>query len=78
MIKKFLVTGGTGFIGGFLVRRLVQSGHNVRVFDNDWRGNSDNIADVLPRVEMVQGDIRMPSSRNQWHRKLLQTPRSRS
>lgn len=62
MTKQFLITGGTGFIGSFLVRRLVQSGHKVRVFDNDWRGTIQNIADVLPRVELVQGDIRDPKS----------------
>ncbi len=32
--KKILITGGAGFIGSFLVDRLVRSGHRITIFDN--------------------------------------------
>lgn len=59
MTKKFyLVTGGTGFIGSALVRRLVQDGHRVRVLDNDSRGSQERLADVAADLEFATADIR--------------------
>ncbi|MBL7160292.1 MAG: NAD-dependent epimerase/dehydratase family protein [Candidatus Aenigmarchaeota archaeon] len=55
-MTKYLVTGGTGFIGSALVKRLVRDGHSVRVIDNDLRGSKERLHDV--EVEVVQGDIR--------------------
>ncbi len=56
--KKYLVTGGTGFIGSALVRRLVKEGHEVRVLDNDLRGVSARLSDVSDQIEKIQADIR--------------------
>ncbi|MBF0511544.1 MAG: NAD-dependent epimerase/dehydratase family protein [Candidatus Omnitrophica bacterium] len=53
-----LVTGGTGFIGAYLVRGLVSRYGKVRVFDNDFRGSISNLADISGCVELIQGDIR--------------------
>ncbi|KAF0135180.1 MAG: nucleoside-diphosphate-sugar epimerase [Candidatus Saganbacteria bacterium] len=53
-----LVTGGTGFIGGALVHRLVKEGHKVRVLDNDLRGTKERLHDVFTEIELVQADIR--------------------
>ena len=56
--KSYLVTGGTGFLGSALVKRLVQSGARVRVLDDNSRGRSRRLADVDGQFEFVAGDIR--------------------
>lgn len=53
---RVLVTGGAGFIGATLVRRLVASGHRVRVLDNLSTGDAAHLAGV--DAELVKGDIR--------------------
>jgi UDP-glucose 4-epimerase len=55
-----LVTGGAGFVGATLVRRLVASGYRVRVLDNLSTGDADHLADV--DAELVKGDIRDASA----------------
>lgn len=56
--KKYLVTGGSGFIGSAIVRRLVREGHSVRVLDNDIRGASERLKDIAGKIELVQADVR--------------------
>jgi UDP-glucose 4-epimerase len=51
-----LVTGGAGFVGATLVRRLVASGYRVRVLDNLSTGDAAHLAGV--DAELVKGDIR--------------------
>ncbi len=51
-----LVTGGAGFVGATLVRRLVARGHRVRVLDNLSTGDAAHLDGV--DAELVKGDIR--------------------
>ena len=57
-MTAILVTGGTGFIGAALVRRLVKEGFRVRVLDNLWRSSQTRLADIAGDLEFVEGDIR--------------------
>jgi UDP-glucose 4-epimerase len=54
--QRILVTGGAGFVGATLVRRLVAAGHPVRVFDNYSTGDPAHLDGV--DAELVEGDIR--------------------
>jgi UDP-glucose 4-epimerase len=55
-MKTYLVTGGCGFIGVNLVKRLRGRGDTVRVFDNLSTGRREDIASL--GAEVVMGDVR--------------------
>lgn len=59
MQKKILVTGGTGFIGNHLCRRLLSEGHYVICLDNNFTGCMKNIEDLRenPNFEFIRHDI---------------------
>lgn len=59
-MKKILVTGGAGFVGSNLVKRLVHEGNEVVVLDDFSRGKPQRLASVNCR--MVNADIRSPGS----------------
>ena len=54
--KKILITGGTGFVGANLVRRIVKDGYKptvlIRKESNLWR-----IKDILTKVDLLETDI---------------------
>ena len=60
--KKALVTGGAGFLGSHLCRRLLADGYEVTAVDNLFTGTKANIADLLreSRFSFVQHDIVLP------------------
>ena len=57
MPKRYLVTGGAGFIGSHIVRRLVSEGAEVRVVDNLSTGLAERLDDVRQSVDLVRGDL---------------------
>ena len=56
-MANVLVTGGAGFIGSNLVRRLINENHNVTVIDNLSTGRKENIIDVQNDIKFCHGDI---------------------
>jgi len=55
--RRVLVTGGAGFIGSYLVERLVDLGAEVVVADDFSRGNFDKIDHLLNDVDLVPADL---------------------
>lgn len=62
MKKRILVTGGAGFIGSHLCKRLLDEGNEVLCLDNYFTGNKDNILELMknPFFEVVRHDIMNP------------------
>jgi nucleoside-diphosphate-sugar epimerase len=52
-----LVTGGAGYIGSVLVKKLVKNGEKVRVFDKLYFGDS-GLNGVRNEIELIPGDVR--------------------
>ena len=55
---KYLITGGAGFIGCNLARFVLDKGHEVVVLDNFATGKRENLAEILDRITLIEGDIR--------------------
>jgi UDP-glucuronate decarboxylase len=62
MTKKILVTGGAGFIGSHLCRKLLAEGNEVLCVDNFFTGNKNNILDLLEnkKFEFMRHDVTFP------------------
>ena len=56
--KKYLVTGGAGFIGSHLTEELVKCQCQVRVLDDFSTGKEENLAGFEGQIEIIRGDIR--------------------
>lgn len=60
--KRILVTGGAGFIGSHLCKRLLEDGHDVICVDSFFTGTKGNVAHLLghPSFDLINHDITMP------------------
>ena len=60
--KSILVTGGTGFLGAHLCKRLLDAGHEVLCVDNFFSSSRSNVAELMdnPRFELLRHDICIP------------------
>jgi nucleoside-diphosphate-sugar epimerase len=54
---KFVVTGGAGFIGSYIVKYLVENGFQVIVVDNLFRGKLSNLAGCEEKIDFHNLDI---------------------
>ena len=62
MSKKILITGGAGFIGSHLSKRLLNENNKVICVDNLFTGNMNNISDLIdnPNFQFIDHDITKP------------------
>lgn len=60
--KRILVTGGAGFLGSHLCKRLLNDGHELICVDNFFTGTKNNILSILnnPHFEVLRHDITFP------------------
>ena len=54
---KYLITGGSGFIGSHLAERLLDQGHSVTVIDNLSTGSDNNLLKVKKNIEFHHGNV---------------------
>jgi len=60
--KRILITGGAGFLGSHLCKRMVDEGHDVLCVDNYFTGRKRNIQSLLeaPNFELMRHDVTFP------------------
>ncbi|MGK6314279.1 NAD-dependent epimerase/dehydratase family protein [Neorhizobium sp. DT-125] len=58
-MKRILITGGGGFLGGWILRALTKEGHEARIFDRstDRRVLREIVGQRADKIEWVQGDV---------------------
>lgn len=60
LILNILVTGGAGFIGRWVIKKLLEENHKIWILDNLSNGSEVNIAEFKENVnlEFIKGDIK--------------------
>lgn len=63
MSKRILITGGAGFIGSHLTKRLLTEGHQITCWDNFFTGRRRNIAEFFEydNFRLIERDIISPT-----------------
>jgi nucleoside-diphosphate-sugar epimerase len=56
-MARYLITGGAGFIGSNLARKLIDLGEDVVVLDNFSTGKRENLDGIRESIELIEGDI---------------------
>jgi nucleoside-diphosphate-sugar epimerase len=56
-MDRYLVTGGAGFIGSNICRKLVSQKCFVRVVDNLLTGKKSNLDDIINKIEFIEADM---------------------
>jgi nucleoside-diphosphate-sugar epimerase len=59
-MARYLVTGGAGFIGSNICKRLVAERCSVRVVDNLLTGKRTNLAPIMDKIEFIEADMGAP------------------
>lgn len=61
-MQRILVTGGAGFIGSHLCKRLLAEGNDVICLDNYFTGSKDNLLSLIgnPHFEVIRHDVINP------------------
>lgn len=54
----YLITGGAGFIGSHIAKRLVKDGESVRIFDNFSTGKMENLEEIRDSIDLREADLR--------------------
>ncbi len=62
MKKRILITGGAGFLGSHLCKRLLNEGNDIICADNFFTGNKKNIEQLInhPYFELLRHDVTLP------------------
>lgn len=62
MKKRILITGGAGFLGSHLCKRLLHEGNDIICADNFFTGNKKNIEQLIsdPYFELLRHDVTLP------------------
>jgi UDP-glucose 4-epimerase len=55
--QRVIVTGGGGFVGSNIVRRLLEEGASVVVLDDFYTGTEDNLPSAEPKLAVVHGSV---------------------
>jgi UDP-glucose 4-epimerase len=57
MAETIVITGGAGFIGSHIARRLLKDGVHVRIFDDFSTGKRANMDDIADHVELIEASV---------------------